>query len=64
MSGIKNSTTTIVISNLDEQEAIAIVKSLKEAKQSIAAKYKVSVVSGEKRVFDKLMIKCDKKLER
>ena len=55
---------SIVISNLDEQEAIAIVKSLKEAKQSIAAKYKVSVVSGEKRVFEKLTVKCNKKLER
>ena len=64
MSGIKNSTTTIVISNLDEQEAISIVQSLKAAKQSIADKSKVSVVIGKKSKFEKLMIRCNKMLER
>lgn len=64
MSNIRDSATTIVISNLDRQEAILIADSLKKAKQSIADKSKVSVVIGEKSVFERLMVKCNKLLER
>ncbi len=64
MSNKKVSTTTIVISNLDKQEAVSIASSLKEAKQSIAGKSKASVVIGEKNVFASLMAKCNKLLER
>ena len=64
MSNKRDNATTIVISNLDKQEAVSIANSLKDAKRNIAGKSMASVVIGEKSIFESLMAKCTKMLDR
>lgn len=62
MARRRDSETTIVISNLDKQEALSIAYSLNDVKRKVSGKAKASVVIGEKSIFERLMTKCNKQL--